>query len=449
MGYEHHLHSRVGHRAKDLPADLRSLALVRGGERFVAQEEAAGRDLLDDPSHPAELLLQLAVLHARVFLPLVVREDPSDDLGPEGLGGNEHSGLHHELRLSDCSHERRLAALVGPGDHHESLAVRPELVPDGSTGEVQAERCVVEPGRVQRPAPGDPWGGHAHRLSLPGDSFVEVEAADVEGELVGEQREEVPDVVDGLRERVGDEVDASRPKFAERLHAGLVTRGDLEAVARPPTAGDPRNEPALLGAPEHVAGPGVPLPDSSADEHSLLELELPKVGFDRLEVGIVELVFEHREEAREAGRGKPRPALVSHLPQLPEDAYEDLHHLGRTMEDRVRRRGEGSPDLSLGLHRVDRHPVDAPHDVGPLQAVGEDPLAISDGLRVLEAEQEGSPGNPEHQPVAGRHRFEHGPELEVEDDVVGVVGQLGRQVQVAVLVHQERPHETTLSLTAS
>ena len=63
------------------------------------------------------------------------------------------------------------------------------------------------------------------------EPLVQVEAAEVEGELEPQHAEEALDVIGRLRERVGDVVDSLPADLLQRLEAALVAVGDREAVA--------------------------------------------------------------------------------------------------------------------------------------------------------------------------------------------------------------------------
>ena len=82
----------------DLPRNFRSLPLVRGGERLVEQDQRVGHENVDDVVHAAELLVELAAFHRRIFFVLEMREHPVDDVELKTRGGREHARLRHQLR---------------------------------------------------------------------------------------------------------------------------------------------------------------------------------------------------------------------------------------------------------------------------------------------------------------------------------------------------------------
>lgn len=94
-----------------------------------------------DAAHPAEFLVQLAALHARVFLALVMGEDAVADVSPEPPCRDKHAALHRKLRQANTSDEGRLTALAGSCDHHQCLAVGVEIIGDcGPAGEEGREK---------------------------------------------------------------------------------------------------------------------------------------------------------------------------------------------------------------------------------------------------------------------------------------------------------------------
>ena len=62
-------------------------------ERFVAEQDRAGRDLPGDLAHPGEFLVELAALHRDVLFTLVVREDTGAHASAERLPADEHAAV--------------------------------------------------------------------------------------------------------------------------------------------------------------------------------------------------------------------------------------------------------------------------------------------------------------------------------------------------------------------
>ena len=165
---------------RDLAPDLRAFALVGGGEGLIQQDQAVGGHLVHDRAHPAQLLVELAALEARVLLAPEMGEHARSDVGSKRLGRHEHAALHHQVGEPEASQEGRLATPVGPGDDEEGLAVRVDVVADDPSRNAQAQADVVQP-------PGEEcWRsarlrlGPADRLALAGERLGQVEAADVE-----------------------------------------------------------------------------------------------------------------------------------------------------------------------------------------------------------------------------------------------------------------------------
>ena len=92
---------------------------------------------------------------------------------------HEHPALRHQLRQADAAQERRLAALVGAGDHHQRLAVGVDVVADDPLPWSGAGTRRRGPGPTARARRGQPAREtssalHARRAAR------EVQAADVE-----------------------------------------------------------------------------------------------------------------------------------------------------------------------------------------------------------------------------------------------------------------------------
>src|SRR3990172_7099179 len=143
VGYVDHLDAGFQQGPDDLPRDLRTFSLVGRSERLVEQNDAVRGHVVDDRAHSAELFVQLPALHAGVFFPLVVRKDAIADIGTERLGRHEHAALHHQLGKSDASQERRLAAPVGAGDHHEQFIIGGHVVADDPLLHAQTQAEIV------------------------------------------------------------------------------------------------------------------------------------------------------------------------------------------------------------------------------------------------------------------------------------------------------------------
>ena len=134
---------RFVQRADDLGGDLGAFALVRGREGLIAKEERVRVNLSADRAHAPELFVELAARHRGVLLASKVGEDAAHDRSPEGLGGDGHSGLHHELCDAEAAQERRLPALVGAGDDDEGLAMGAQVVADHGLRGVEHKAGLV------------------------------------------------------------------------------------------------------------------------------------------------------------------------------------------------------------------------------------------------------------------------------------------------------------------
>jgi hypothetical protein len=81
--------------------------------------------------------------------------------------------------------------------------------------EVECQADVVDPPRGEGELVGGERFGEADRLLFSGELVVQVEAAEVEGELEPQRAEEALDVVCRLRDRVRDQVDPSSPDLLQ------------------------------------------------------------------------------------------------------------------------------------------------------------------------------------------------------------------------------------------
>src|ERR1051326_1537164 len=111
--------------------------------------------------------------------------------------------------------------------------------------------------------------------------------------------------------------------------------------------------PALLlleRAPEDEIDPGITPAESGTDEDASPELEPVQMPIDELEVRVVQLFEQHREEALERRRSKPLTALDRDLAQPLQLLDHQLHHLDRMAQIEIGRVvAEKAPDLALFL----------------------------------------------------------------------------------------------------
>ena len=282
----------------------------------------------------------------------------------------------------------------------------------------------------------------------------QVEAADVEAQLGPQHGEVAADVVGGLGGRVGDQVDPPAGEVRQDLAPGVVAGRDREGVggARPdpqpllpPSPGVPR------GA-EHEVDPAVVPVKLGADQHAGAEAQLLEVVADLLEVLVVQLALQRGEQRRQPVGAELLGVVVGDLPQLPEAG-----HVGFEMADRTGEVGRGvlvraavtSPPAPLVLQGADRDGVHLPDDLGLGEAVGQDPLAVADGLRVVEAGEQHLRGHLEQELVTGGHRLQQRGQLQVLDQVFVAGRQVGPEVEVPVLVEEMGLHDASLSRSRS
>ena len=101
--------------------------------------------------------------------------------------------------------------------------------------------------------------------------------------------------------------------------------------------------------------------------------------------------------------------------------------------------------MPLVLQGGGRDRVHLADDIGLGEAVGQDPLPVADGLRVVQAGEQHLRGHPVQELVTGGHRLQQRGQLQVLDQVLVAGGQVGPEVEVPVLEEQVGLHEATLS----
>jgi hypothetical protein len=482
VGDEHDADPRLDQGPHDLAAYLRAFLLVGGRERLVGQQQAARPELAGDVAHPAQFLVQLAVLHGRVLFPLEVGEDALADAGRVRLGRHEQAALHHQLGQAQAAQKGGLAALVGPGDHDEPLAIGVDVVADGPAREPQAQDRIVEAARGQgqlllRAGVGDRAGGRfggrfggraggrfgggaggrkghrnrdAHRRPGRGQGLAQVQAADVEGQLGPEHGEEGQQVVAGLGQRAGYAVQAARPQVRQGLLPGLILVRDGEPEAGLAAAGQPVPPALVVRLAQPVAGALVTRTQAGADQGAPAEGQLLQVVVHAAQVGVVQFGGDHAEEPAEAVRPEPAAVLVGHRPQRPELAGEHLQRLRRPVHQAVRGRA-GQPEQAplVAGHGRDRDVVQPPDHGGPGHRVGQDLLTVGDGVRAGQNGQRDQPGLAGQVVVPGRHRRPERTQLQVLGEGLLGGGRFAGRGEIAVGVHQPGLHRAIRSLRRS
>ena len=93
--------------------------------------------------------------------------------------------------------------------------------------------------------------------------------------------------------------------------------------------------------------------------------------------------------------------------------------------------------------------VHAADDVRVRDAVGQDLLAVADGVAVSEAGEDDSPRDVEQELVPGRHRLQYGGQLQVLDQVRAMGRKVGGEVEIVLLIKQVGLHELSRPLSCS
>ena len=141
--------------------------------------------------------------------------------------------------------------------------------------------------------------------------------------------------------------------------------------------------------------------------------------------------------------------LVGDSPEQPQGAQKVLHHVGRAVQYRLGRLGEDAPDLLLSRHRLLGEVVHLPDHRRLLEAVAENRLPVPDRLRVREARKNSLGDHLVQEAISPRHGLEEGLQVQVLDQVPGVGRRPRCDLEVAIAVHQERPHPPILVFRVS
>lgn len=107
------------------------------------------------------------------------------------------------------------------------------------------------------------------------------------------------------------------------------------------------------------------------------------------------------------------------------------------------------PHLPFAGERLPGKVVEGAGQVGSVEAVEQDTLAVFDALRILEAGQQGHPRYPVQEIVASGHDLEQGFEAEIADQILGVARQRRLEIEVPVAVHQPGLHGEILAASLS
>ena len=131
------------------------------------------------------------------------------------------------------------SALVRACDDHQALAVGVDGVAHHTAPHAERKASIVQ--SADAVAARAHWLrlGKAHRRSHGPELFVQVQAADVEGELRPQHLEEAQDVIDRLSERIRDQVDSAVSQLREGPRASLVAFVEAKGVTRRPFAKEP------------------------------------------------------------------------------------------------------------------------------------------------------------------------------------------------------------------
>ena len=259
---------------------------------------------------------------------------------------------------------------------------------------------------------------------------MQVQAAQVEGELDPEPTEEALDVVGRLGKSIGHQVDAPPFQLSQRLRARLVAVRDAEPIAGAVVVGQPFPPAQLRWQVQHVPGALVSPAQLGADQYPAPQLKFRQPRLDGGEVLVVQLVDQHRAEPGEALGAEFGSVVVRELAELLEVLDEQFHYLHGSTEDDIRRvvEDDAEPHLPRRLEGVSGDGVHLANHVGLCQAVGEHPLAIDDWFGLTRAGEQHPAGDVAQNLVARRHCGEQRGQFEV----LGELGFVGRERSVEI-----------------
>jgi len=449
VGDEEDLRTRLDERGQDALGDVGALALVRGRERLVEEQDGSRREVVDELAEPLELLVELAAGHRAVLATPEVGEQVVPNIRLEGRRPDEHPGLEHELGDRDPPQERRLSAAVGSGDQDQRSPVRIEVVPDRRHPRPKGKPDVDEPscGQPGRAARSRLRKGHRHAEGL--EPVEEIQAREMERRLESDHPEEAQDVVDRLARRVGHETDAPGPQLRQGLSGAVVAVRDDDRVGPSRAAAEEPAPAETRRSEKDEPGPGIPAPEASVHGDSLGQRQQPAVLVELPEVLVVELGSEDVEETAKAIRPDDVAVRVGNGAELPEHRHQRLERADGHAQRELGTVGPDPPRPSLTLDRRVAQVVQLARHRGLVDAVPEDALAVADGRGIGEARQEDLPRDVAQVSIATGHRGDQVIEPQVLDHRLVPSRRGRRELDIGVGMEQQRSHDESRSLRRS
>ena len=186
-----------------------------------------------------------------------------------------------------------------------------------------------------------------------------------------------------------------RPRSSARARSPLSSRSAIRNVYAPRPARLRRStKPRTRGLRTTWSVPRPPLPSRALIRTPRRNFSAAEVTLDGRQVPVVQLLGEQCAELRQPLRAELAGVLLGVPAQSPQHAHEELEHLHRAVQERVRRVPEpAQPHLLLHGHSLDSDVVHRSQRRRVSEAVGQDVLAVGDPPR-LAAGRRAAPSAP-------------------------------------------------------
>ncbi len=386
-------------------------------------------------------------------------EDAVDEVGAETARRRKHAALQHQLSDAHASQKRRLASLIGAGDHDQLFAVGRHIVADDFCLHAQREAHVVEILAGKTHLSARIRQRETEMLFQRVQLLAQIDAADVEGELGPQHAEETQHVLGALSERIRSKSDAAVPEFRHRSGPRLVSRREVEVVAgrRPaehlhepiPQTRQPAHEArqpvswlaGLLA--DHVVFAFEAGPQLGAHQDPAAEPQASKMLIDDGEVVVAELPAQHGEQRRKRVRFEFLVVPVGDRPHPLQQLDKELHHRHRSLQQGARIiPPQTVMDLLFLFQCFQDQGVELPKHLWVVQAIPQSRLTVFDGFHILVGPgKDGLADDFQNEFVVPRHCPEKRIKLEVLYEGRFIRRRRPLQVEIARPVHEMGFHD--------
>lgn len=176
-----------------------------------------------------------------------------------------------------------------------------QSVPHDSSPGAKRQTDIVEPAEALLSFARGLQPRKTDRFSNGGESPLQIQTSNVEGEFRPQRHKKAQDVIGRLAKGVRDQVDTPVPDFRKNAPAGLVTFVETKAVTRRRNAKHPtKPTPLVAGLAQLMVGARIPIAQLGAQEYTVPKLELRQMLPDSGEIVLAQLLFEHRKKSLEA-----------------------------------------------------------------------------------------------------------------------------------------------------